>query len=240
MGSALDSTCVGKDGALVLAQSSSAADLGGFGAWAVSVIEALGGFGAALLIALESFFPPIPSELILPLAGFTASKGPLGLVEVILWCTAGSLAGAWALYAVGALLGRKRTHRLLDRLPLVKLEDVEKAEDWFGKHAKSSVFFGRMVPVVRSLVSIPAGMTKMAPVLFTLLTAGGSLLWNGGLILAGYLLGENWQAVRPYVGGFSNLILVAAGIMVTVWAVKRIRANRSTGSSSGSSASDSG
>ncbi|GAB4100880.1 DedA family protein [Sinomonas halotolerans] len=170
----------------------------------------------------------MPSEIILPLAGFTASKSPLGVVEMILWCTAGSLAGAWALYAVGALLGRARTHRLLGRLPLMKLEDVEKAEAWFGKHAKSSVFFGRMVPVVRSLVSIPAGITRMGPVLFTLLTAGGSLLWNGGLIMAGYLLGEKWQSVRPYVGGFSNLVLVAMGVAVAIWVIRRVRAKRST------------
>ncbi|WP_245827869.1 DedA family protein [Sinomonas mesophila] len=190
------------------------------------MIESLGGLGAALLIALESVLPPVPSEVILPLAGFTTSKSPLGLVQMILWCTAGSLVGAWVLYAVGALLGRRRTRRLIDRLPLVRLEDVDRAEEWFGKHAKSSVFFGRMVPVVRSLVSIPAGVTRMPPLLFTVLTAGGSLLWNGGLILAGYLLGENWHAVRPYVGGFSNLVLAALGLMVAVWVVKRLRASR--------------
>ena len=215
--------------ALVLSEVPSAAELGGFGAWAVSVIEALGGLGAALLIALESIFPPLPSEIILPLAGFAVSGSPVGLVQMILWCTAGSLAGAWALYALGALLGRRRTHRLLDRLPLVSLEDAEKAEEWFSRHAKSSVFLGRMVPGIRSLVSIPAGITTMAPTPFTLLTAGGSLLWNTGLILAGYVLGENWHAVRPYVGAFSNVILVAVGLMVVVWAVKRVRANRSAG-----------
>ena len=210
--------------ALIPLQSTSAAELGGFGAWAVSVIESLGGLGAALLIALESFFPPMPSEVILPLAGFTASRSPLGLVEMIVWCTGGSLVGAWGLYAVGALLGRSRTRRLMDGLPLVDLDDVDKAEAWFGKHAKTSVFFGRMIPVVRSLVSIPAGVTRMPLPLFTLLTAGGSLLWNGGLIAAGYVLGENWQAVRPYAGGFSNLVLGAMGLLIAVWVVKRLRA----------------
>ncbi len=211
---------------LLAAASSADAPLTGIAGWAVSVMEALGGFGAALLIALENLFPPLPSEVILPLAGFTASQGSLGLVEVILWCTGGSVVGAWVLYGIGALLGRRRTRALMNWLPLVKIEDVDRTEAWFDHHGKGTVFVGRMIPIFRSLISIPAGITRMPLLLFTGLTLTGSLIWNTVLILAGYWLGEQWHVVETYVGTFSRIVIGAVVLAVAWFVVARVRAMR--------------
>src|SRR6187431_3355355 len=119
------------------------APVGGVAGWAADLMEALGGPGAGLAIALENLFPPLPSEIILPLAGFAASQGKLGLVEVLIWTTAGSVIGALALYAIGAVLGRDRMRRLAERVPLVHVEDVDRVEAWFQKHGSKAVFFGR-------------------------------------------------------------------------------------------------
>lgn len=206
----------------LLAQSSTSS-LDGVAAWAVSVMESLGGFGAALLIGLENLFPPLPSEVILPLAGFTASRGDLGLVEMIAWCTAGSVVGALVLYGVGAWLGRERTRRLMQWLPLVDVEDVDKTEAWFHRHGKGTVFLGRMIPIFRSLISIPAGITRMPVPLFLALTLAGSLIWNTALILAGYWLGEQWHVVGEYVGVLTRVVIVAVVLAVAVWVARRVR-----------------
>src|SRR5688500_19914255 len=117
--------------------------------WITKLMEALGSPGAGLAIALENVFPPVPSEVILPLAGFTASQGKISLVAAILWTTAGSVAGALALYYLGAWLGLPRLRRIADRMPFVTVSDVDKADEWFDKHGTKAVFAGRMVPVVR-------------------------------------------------------------------------------------------
>lgn len=189
-------------------------------------MEALGGFGAALLIALENLFPPLPSEVILPLAGFTASKGSLGLIEVLVWTTSGSVFGALALYAIGAALGRERTRALLNKLPLTNVEDVDRTEAWFDKYGTYTVFFGRMVPIFRSLISIPAGVTSMPIPRFLALTAVGSLLWNMVLVGAGYLLGENWHIVEQYVGLLSKVVLALIVVALAVWVFLRVRSSR--------------
>ncbi|MDO4792307.1 MAG: DedA family protein [Buchananella hordeovulneris] len=180
-------------------------------------METLGGFGAALLIALENLFPPLPSEVILPLAGFTASRGTMSLPGVLAWTTAGSVLGALALYGIGALLGRERTRYLFGKLPLVKIEDVDRTEAWFDKYGKYTVFFGRMIPIFRSLISIPAGVTRMKLGMFTLLTTIGSLIWNSVLVGAGYLLGEQWHRVEIYVGNLSKVVLAIIVIAVVAW-----------------------
>jgi membrane protein DedA with SNARE-associated domain len=211
---------------LASAQAAASAPLEGVAGWAVSVMETLGGLGAALLIALENIFPPLPSEVILPLAGFTASRGSLGLVEMIVWCTAGSVVGAWALYGIGALLGRERTRAIMNWLPLVKLSDVDKTEAWFDKHGKGTVLLGRMIPIFRSLISIPAGITRMPLLLFTALTLAGSLVWNTALILAGYWLGEQWTVVQDYIGVFTRVVIVAIVIALAWFVIARVRSTR--------------
>lgn len=183
--------------------------------WTVEIMEALGPIGVAFLIALENLFPPLPSEVVLPLAGFTASQGNMNLLVAIIAATIGSLIGASMLYAVGAVLGRDRTIAIAKKLPLVKVSDIEKTEKWFLKHETKAVFWGRMLPIFRSLISIPAGVEKMPVKTFLALTTAGSLIWNTIFIVAGYTLGENWHQVEKYGDAFQKLIvlvLVLAGI----------------------------
>ncbi len=120
-------------------------------------MDKLGAPGAGLAIALENLFPPLPSEVILPLAGFTAAQGRMSLVAALVWTTVGSVVGALALYGIGALIGRDRIRAIVARLPLVKLADLDRTEAWFARHGTKAVFFGRMIPIFRSLISVPAG-----------------------------------------------------------------------------------
>jgi membrane protein DedA with SNARE-associated domain len=200
---------------------------GGVAGWAVDLMDKLGAPGAGIAVALENLFPPLPSEVILPLAGFAANRGDLGLVSAIIFTTLGSVVGALALYGVGAVLGRERTRALAARIPLMKLEDVDKAESWFARHGAKAVLIGRVVPVVRSLISIPAGVERMRLPLFLALTAIGSLVWNTALIVAGYALGEKWGVVESYVGVLQWVVLAAAVAAVVWFVVVKLRARRS-------------
>lgn len=190
--------------------------------WLVGLMESLGAPGAGLAIALENLFPPLPSEVILPLAGFTSSRGEMDLLSVLAWTTAGSVLGALALYWVGALLGRERTLALAARIPLLKISDIDKTEAWFLKHGRKTVFFGRMIPIFRSLISIPAGVERMPLVTFTLLTTAGSLIWNTIFVLAGYALGENWSLVETYVGVGTNVVIGLVLLAVLVFVGVRV------------------
>ncbi|HZG02707.1 MAG TPA: DedA family protein [Streptomyces sp.] len=186
------------------------------------MMETLGAPGAGLAIALENLFPPLPSEVILPLAGFTASQGKMNLYAAVVWTTVGSVVGALALYWVGALLGRDRTLAVAAKLPLVKIEDIEKTEAWFVRHGTKAVFFGRMIPIFRSLISVPAGVERMPVTTFLLLTSLGSLLWNTAFVLAGYLLGENWHTVSDYVSMYSKGVLGVVALALVGFVVVRL------------------
>lgn len=199
--------------------------------WVVTVMQALGEPGAGLLIALENLFPPLPSEVILPLAGFAASQGTLSLPGAIIWTTLGSAVGAVILYYAGALLGRERVRAIAKRLPLVKVSDIDKTEAWFIKHETKAVFWGRMIPIFRSLISIPAGVERMRMSTFLLLTTLGSLVWNTIFILAGYMLGENWHVVERYVGLFQYLVIGLVGLAIAYFILLRLRHRNSKGSS---------
>ena len=200
-------------------------ELTGVAGWAVNLMETLGGPGAGLAIAAENLFPPIPSEVILPLAGFTASRGSFTLAEALLWTTAGSVIGAFALYALGVALGRDRMRAIWDRLPLVKMSDLDKTEAWFERHGRKAVFFGRMIPIFRSLISIPAGVERMPVHTFGLLTLAGSAIWNTIFVLAGYYLGENWHLVEPYADTFQKVVIVVVVALVIWWVVRRVLEN---------------
>ncbi|WP_020389531.1 DedA family protein [Kribbella catacumbae] len=199
----------------------------GVAGWAIEMMEKLGAPGAGLAVALENLFPPLPSEVILPLAGFAANRGDLGLLSAIIFTTLGSVVGALALYGVGAALGRERTRALAARLPLIKVEDIDKAEEWFTKHGAKAVLIGRLVPVVRSLISVPAGVERMAVPMFLALTAFGSLIWNSALIIAGYALGEKWHVVESSVGVLQWVVLAGAVAAVTWFVVVKVRAKSS-------------
>ncbi len=200
---------------------------GGVAGWAIDLMDRMGAPGAGLAVALENLFPPLPSEVILPLAGFAASRGDLGLVSAIVFTTLGSIVGALALYGVGAGLGRDRTRAIAGKLPLVKVRDVDKAEEWFDRHGPKAVLIGRLVPVVRSLISVPAGVERMSVALFLPLTAVGSLVWNSLLILAGYQLGERWHVVESSVGVFQKVVIAGAVAAVVWFVLVKIRARRS-------------
>lgn len=197
--------------------------------WAMRVVGALGAPGAGLLVAAENLFPPLPSELFLPLAGFAVAQGRINLFAAIGFTTLGSVLGALLLYALGAKLGADRLRALADRMPLMEPSDVDKAEEWFDRHGNKAVLFGRMVPLVRSLISIPAGVRRMPVVAFTALTTAGSLVWNTGLILAGYALGASWHLVEGYASWIEyGLLAVLVGVVA--WGVvKRVRRRRRQG-----------
>ena len=191
--------------------------------WAVGLMETIGAPGAGLAIALENLFPPLPSEVILPLAGFTASQGSFSLVAAIAWTTLGSVAGALVLYLLGATLGRRRMRAIVGRVPLVDLQDVDRVEAWFARHGYQAVFFGRMIPLFRSLISIPAGIEKMPLAMFVALTTAGSLIWNTVFVMAGFYLGESWHVVERYAGVFQKLVIGAVVVAVVLFVVSKIR-----------------
>jgi membrane protein DedA with SNARE-associated domain len=191
-------------------------------------MERLGAPGAGLLIALENIFPPLPSEVILPLAGFTASRGDFHLWEALLWTTLGSVVGALVLYAIGAALGMQRTVAIAERIPLIQTSDIDKTVSWFHKHGTKAVFFGRMLPIFRSLISIPAGIERMPIPIFLALTLAGSLIWNSIFVIAGYQLGENWHRVEEYAELFQYLVIGVVGLAVLFFIVRRVRSQRNS------------
>ena len=205
-----------------------AEELTGIAGWAVGLMEVLGAPGAGLAVALENLFPPIPSEIILPLAGLAASRGDLGLVDVLVWTTIGSLVGALILYGVGRGLGVERLRTVARKVPLLEVRDIDRTERWFHRHGPKAVFFGRMLPVFRSLISIPAGVTKLNIALFAALTFLGSAIWNTLFVLAGYLLGENWHVIEPYADTFQIIVIGLVVVALAVWTIRRIRAGRPT------------
>lgn len=192
--------------------------------WAVSLMVVIGPAGAGVAIALENLFPPLPSEVILPMAGLAASRGSFSLFEALAWTTAGSIAGALLLYGLGAWLGVARLRAIAAKVPLLDPADIDRTVAWFGRHGGKAVFFGRMIPVFRSLISIPAGITRMPVWRFTLLTAAGSLLWNTIFVLSGYLLGASWHIVERYADILQYVVIAVAGLAVAWFLVVRIRA----------------
>ena len=196
--------------------------------WLMWLMETLGAPGAGLAVALESVFPPIPSEIVLPLAGFTASRGSLDLTAVLVWTTMGSLTGAVALYWLGRRMGVDRLRRAADRMPLTSGDDVVRTDEWFERHGGKAVFFGRMIPIFRSLISVPAGVNRMRMPAFAILTTVGSLLWNTVLVLAGFLLGEQWHRVESSVAVLQYVVVAGIVAAVAWFVVKRVRQRRAT------------
>lgn len=201
-------------------------ELTGLAGWVVDVIGALGPVGVGALVALETVFPPVPSEVVLPVAGFLTGQGEMGLPTTILAATVGSVLGAVVLYVAGARLGRRRLQRAADRMPLVDRGDLERAEGWFGRHGATAVLTGRMIPVIRSLVSLPAGLERMSVPLFVALTAVGSAVYNGVLVGAGYLLGDRWTDVGRYSDVVNWVVIAAIVGTIGWWVLRRVRRNR--------------
>jgi membrane protein DedA with SNARE-associated domain len=197
--------------------AAAASDEGGITGFLLDLVDRLGPVGVGLAILAETVVPPIPSEAVLGLAGVLIRREEMDLVPVVLFATLGSIVGAIFFYWAGRLLGPRRSHAFLDRLPLVETEDVDRTFEWFERHGRSAVFFGRMVPIVRSFVSVPAGVVKMPFGQFLLYTAGGSLIWNSVLIGLGVALGE---VVNDYLHVI-DYVIYAAVVLAVGWFVWR-------------------
>ncbi|ROS78314.1 membrane protein DedA with SNARE-associated domain [Curtobacterium sp. PhB130] len=210
----------------VASSSSSDAEMGGLSGMVLRLIDALGEWGVALMLFVETVFPPIPSEVILPLAGFLAGAGRMNLVLVLVLATLGSYVGALVLYWLGRVIGFERTVRWLGKLPLVDEDDFRKAAGWFHRHGRSAVLFGRLVPIVRSLISLPAGADRMNLVSFSVFTIIGSGVWNSLLVLGGAALGTQYEKIEGYTEWIDRGMYAAIAGVVIVFVVRRVRRSR--------------
>ena len=193
--------------------------------WAADVVEALGYLGVALLVAVENVFPPIPSEVVLGLAGYTASRGDASAVGMIIAATIGSVVGAWMLYGFSAAVGPLRLRAIVIRYGAwigFGEADLDRAEEWFDRRSRSAVLVCRCVPLIRSLISIPAGFRRMPLGTFTVFTLLGSLVWNSVLVVAGYLLAEQWDKVLDYTEPFQDLVMAITGAFVIALIVRKV------------------
>lgn len=180
-------------------------------------MDKFGYFGILLLIAVENIFPPIPSEVILTFGGFMTTYSSLNVAGVILFATLGSVLGAGILYGIGKIFNKERLMKLVSgrigKVLRLKAQDIESAESWFEKCGNGAVFFCRFVPIVRSLISIPAGMSEMPIVPFVLYTTAGSFIWNTVLVVIGSIFGENWEKVVAVMDTYSNVTLIVLVII---------------------------
>ena len=186
----------------------------------LQIMNKFGYFGIAFLIAIENVFPPIPSEVILTFGGFMTSNTNMTITGVIIVSTIGSVIGAIILYLLGRLLTKERLYKLVDgrigKILRFKKQDIDKSEEWFSKKGKSTVLFCRFIPIVRSLISIPAGMTKMEFSLFLTYTIIGSAIWNSVLTYLGFAAGNAWESVAKYVDNFAKITLIMFACVVCV------------------------
>lgn len=195
--------------------------------WVTEMMEQYGYLGLLLVMVVENLFPPIPSEVVLPFGGFMTTRSQLTVPLVIVWATVGSLVGAIILYGLGLVLSKERVLWIVGRWGRwlrIKPQDIEKSFDWFDRYGKWTVFFGRMVPLVRSLISIPAGMARMNLALFLLYTILGSLIWNTLLVGIGAVLGSSWHRIAEWIDVYSNIIYVILALIaigVLVWLFRR-------------------
>ena len=216
--------------------------LGDLANWVQDVINQFGYFGVAFLVVVENVFPPIPSEIVLPFAGFVAQQGASAVnatagaaqsdttvVGMMIAATVGSVVGALILYFVSAAIGPDRLRGFVERFGKwfgVKSSDLVRAEEWFDRRSVAAVLIGRCVPLIRSIVSIPAGFRRMKLTSFVVLTAIGSAVWNIALIGAGAVLGDQWERVGEYVGVFQWLVIAAVLLLLVRFVVSRLKNRR--------------
>ena len=194
--------------------------------WILGFMNSLGYPGIVLLMIAENLFPPLPSELILPAAGFAAAQGKLNLMGVVLAGALGSVLGTLPLYYLGRIVNEERLVVWADRYGrwlTLRGKDIRKADDWFDRHGPKAVLFGRMIPGIRSLLSLPAGMSEMPLPSFLIYSAIGSGLWATLLAGAGYMLGNNYEVVEQYVGPIGTGVVALLVVSSVVWIVWRRR-----------------
>ncbi|MDO5650582.1 MAG: DedA family protein [Moraxella sp.] len=200
--------------------------MGSMSEWILAIMDKLGLVGIVLMMFLENVFPPIPSELIMPAAGFAAAMGDMNIIAVIIAGTLGSVLGALPLYYLGTIFDEKRLLALTEKYGkyfLVKPSDVTNAQAWFNKYGKAVIFFGRMVPAIRSLISIPAGMNRMPMLPFLVLTTIGSAIWTTILAYAGFVLGVNYAEVENYIAPISKIVVAVVLLIGFIIAFMRIK-----------------
>lgn len=200
----------------------------------INVMNQFGYIGILLLIAIENIFPPIPSEVILTFGGFMTTYTSMKIFGVIIFSTIGSVVGALVLYGIGRLLTKERLEKILDgklgHILGFKKEDVKKSEEWFIKRGNLTVFFCRFIPIIRSLISIPAGMTKMKLGIFLALTTAGTAIWNTVLVFLGVAFGASWEKIAGYIDSYSKVTLLVICAVFAICAIlfykKRIAVKR--------------
>lgn len=197
--------------------------------WIIDIMNSFGYLGVMLLIAIENIFPPIPSEVILTFGGFMTTYTEMQVGLVIVFATVGSVGGAVILYGLGRIFDSDRLGRLIDRwgrILRLKRSDIHKAEAWFNRHGILTVFFCRFIPIVRSLISIPAGMARMNFGYFLLLTVVGTAIWNTILVNLGAFAGSQWEKIAAVINTYSNItlvVLIVLGFIFLIWLVRRIQ-----------------
>ena len=203
-------------------------------AWIVEIMNQFGYLGIFLLIAIENIFPPIPSEVILLFGGFMSTYTNMHIVGIIIASTLGSLVGAYALYFIGKIFNKERLKKIvrgkIGKVLRFKEKDIDMADEWFDKKGNKTVFFCRFIPIVRSLISIPAGMSEMPLGKFTLYTVVGSLIWNTVLSIAGQTVGANWESILAIFEQYSHIaaiVLVILGVGAIVWFYSKKRTKKS-------------
>ena len=186
----------------------------------LNVMEQFGYLGVFLLITIENIFPPIPSEVVLLFGGFMTTYTQLNVVVMIIAATLGSLVGAIVLYYIGKILNKERLKKIVSgkigKILRIKMEDIDKADEWFDKKGNKTVFFCRFIPIVRSLISIPAGMSEMPMLKFLIYTIAGSAIWNTVLIVIGNKVGENWVNILNIFEQYSNITLIVLVVIFVV------------------------
>ena len=194
----------------------------------INLMNQFGYIGVFLLIAIENIFPPIPSEVILTFGGYMTTYSNLNVPLVILFSTLGSVVGAIVLYFIGKILNKERLMKIVSgkigKILCLKSEDIEKADTWFDNKGYKSVFFCRFVPIVRSLISIPAGMSEMNIPKFLIYTTIGSLIWNSVLVILGSIVGENWESIANIFDTYSTIaliVLIIIFIVFVIWFYKK-------------------
>ena len=197
--------------------------------WVENIISSMGYVGLYLVMFLENVFPPIPSEVVLPLAGSLTLTGRFSIFWITLIGMLGSLTGAFLFYGIGKWLGEPRVRMLIEKFgkyALLSTNDLDRSLEWFDKYDDWVIFFSRMVPIVRSLISIPAGIASMNLAKFSFFTILGTALWSLVLALGGRLLGEQWPLIADFINTYQNVVIVAAGAAVVYFVVSRLIKNK--------------